>query len=100
MLDRQRHPDADKLSVCKVDLGGRTVQIVCGAPNARAGLKAPDKRARDGDNLLKCLFDTLKTNGLIEDDSNRVVRRHELVWADDGPACVVLIMPFSESLAA
>lgn len=63
-------------------------------------LKAPDKRARDGDNLLKCLFDTLKTNGLIEDDSNRVVRRHELVWADDGPACVVLIMPFSESLAA
>ncbi len=35
------HPDADKLRVCQVDAGGETLQIVCGAPNARAGLKAP-----------------------------------------------------------
>ena len=36
------HPDADKLQVCQVDTGGdATLQIVCGAPNARAGLKAP-----------------------------------------------------------
>lgn len=35
------HPDADKLQVCEVDAGGERVQIVCGAPNARAGLKAP-----------------------------------------------------------
>src|SRR6187402_1289095 len=36
------HPNADKLRVCKVAIGGgETVQIVCGAPNARAGLKAP-----------------------------------------------------------
>jgi phenylalanyl-tRNA synthetase beta chain len=33
------HPDADKLSVCTVDHGGaETVQVVCGASNARAGL--------------------------------------------------------------
>lgn len=37
----QRHPDADKLNVCTVDAGGEPVQIVCGAPNARVGLKAP-----------------------------------------------------------
>lgn len=38
----QKHPDADKLNVCTVDCGtGETLQIVCGAPNARAGLKAP-----------------------------------------------------------
>jgi len=36
-----RHPDADKLHVCRVDIGSGEVQIVCGAPNARAGLKAP-----------------------------------------------------------
>ncbi len=36
-----RHPDADTLSVCKVSTGAEVVQIVCGAPNARAGLKAP-----------------------------------------------------------
>jgi phenylalanyl-tRNA synthetase beta chain len=35
------HPDADKLRVCRVDTGSGEVQIVCGAPNARAGLKAP-----------------------------------------------------------
>ncbi len=36
------HPDADKLRVCQVSVGtGENLQIVCGAPNARAGLKAP-----------------------------------------------------------
>ncbi|HJR14659.1 MAG TPA: phenylalanine--tRNA ligase subunit beta, partial [Rhodanobacteraceae bacterium] len=35
------HPDADKLRVCRVDTGTGEVQIVCGAPNARAGLVAP-----------------------------------------------------------
>src|SRR5204863_8700414 len=34
-------PDAERLQVCQVDTGSGTVQIVCGAPNARAGLKAP-----------------------------------------------------------
>ncbi len=36
------HPDADRLRVCSVDDGsGQRLQIVCGAPNARAGLRAP-----------------------------------------------------------
>ena len=37
----EQHPDADKLRVCAVNTGTETVQIVCGAPNAAAGLKAP-----------------------------------------------------------
>jgi len=41
IISAEQHPDADKLRVCQVDAGGETVQIVCGAPNARAGLKAP-----------------------------------------------------------
>ena len=41
ILSAEPHPDADKLRVCEVNAGGETVQIVCGAPNARAGLKAP-----------------------------------------------------------
>jgi phenylalanyl-tRNA synthetase beta chain len=36
-----RHPGADKLTICKVDIGEKSVQVVCGAPNARAGMKAP-----------------------------------------------------------
>lgn len=35
------HPDADRLRVCQVNTGTELVQIVCGAPNARQGLKAP-----------------------------------------------------------
>ena len=35
----EKHPNADKLSVCEVDTGKERVQVVCGAPNARAGMK-------------------------------------------------------------
>jgi len=38
VLERDKHPDADRLSLCKVEVGGETFQIVCGAPNVRAGL--------------------------------------------------------------
>src|SRR5690606_32692036 len=42
IVDVQPHPNADKLRVCQVDDGsGATLQIVCGAPNAAAGLKVP-----------------------------------------------------------
>ncbi|MGH1404075.1 MAG: phenylalanine--tRNA ligase subunit beta [Alphaproteobacteria bacterium] len=36
----EKHPDADKLQVCNVKTEDGTVQVVCGAPNARAGMKA------------------------------------------------------------
>ena len=35
-----QHPNADRLRVCTVDAGGAPVTVVCGAPNARAGMKA------------------------------------------------------------
>jgi phenylalanyl-tRNA synthetase beta chain len=42
VLDRQAHPDASKLSVCRVDVGqAETLQIVCGAANVRAGIHVP-----------------------------------------------------------
>jgi phenylalanyl-tRNA synthetase beta chain len=37
----ERHPDAEKLSVCRVSNGREELQIVCGAPNVRAAMKAP-----------------------------------------------------------
>ncbi len=37
----QPHPDADKLRVCQVSDGKQVVQVVCGAPNVREGLKVP-----------------------------------------------------------
>ncbi len=39
--DVRPHPDAERLFICDVDAGGKPVQVVCGAPNTRVGLKAP-----------------------------------------------------------
>ncbi|BCT92994.1 phenylalanine--tRNA ligase beta subunit [Lysobacter helvus] len=41
IVECAKHPEADKLQVCKVDTGSEMLQIVCGAPNARPGLVAP-----------------------------------------------------------
>ncbi|MER3524417.1 MAG: phenylalanine--tRNA ligase subunit beta [Ignavibacteria bacterium] len=39
VLEVQKHPNADKLTVCSVDIGKERLQIVCGAPNVAAGQK-------------------------------------------------------------
>jgi len=41
ILSAEQHPDADKLRVCQVSDGNATFNVVCGAPNARAGIKIP-----------------------------------------------------------
>ncbi|WP_166252259.1 phenylalanine--tRNA ligase subunit beta [Marinobacter salicampi] len=41
ITDLEPHPDADKLRVCQVAGGGEPVQVVCGAPNVRVGMKVP-----------------------------------------------------------
>src|SRR6202000_2462670 len=39
VVSAEKHPNADKLRLCMVDTGaGEPVQVVCGAPNARAGI--------------------------------------------------------------
>ncbi len=39
VVSAERHPNADRLRVCVVDTGNERTQVVCGAPNARAGMK-------------------------------------------------------------
>jgi len=41
VLSVERHPSADKLTVCTVDVGGKKLTVVCGAPNVRKGMKVP-----------------------------------------------------------
>ncbi|KAJ0394291.1 hypothetical protein ATCC90586_009731 [Pythium insidiosum] len=43
IVDLQRHPEADRLNVCQVNVGDREnpLQIICGAPNARLGARVP-----------------------------------------------------------
>lgn len=49
VIECEMHPDSDHLHVCKVNVGNEVLQIVCGAPNVRKGLKVIV--ARDGTNL-------------------------------------------------
>ena len=39
IVEANRHPDADRLRVCRVSTGEGELQVVCGAENARAGLR-------------------------------------------------------------
>lgn len=39
VVSAEQHPNADRLRLCKVDTGREVVQVVCGAPNARGGMK-------------------------------------------------------------
>ena len=41
VLEVEKHPEADKLILCRVDAGQGPVTIVCGAPNVRAGISVP-----------------------------------------------------------
>ena len=67
VVSAEQHPDADRLRVCKVDTGKEILQVVCGAPNARTGMKgvfAPVGTTIPGTGLL------LKPSKIRGQDSN------------------------------
>ena len=67
----QRHPNADRLSVCQVDLGadGGEQTIVCGAPNVAAGQKVavllPGNQMADGTKIETVKIRGVQSNGMI-----------------------------------
>ncbi|MBI4898567.1 MAG: phenylalanine--tRNA ligase subunit beta [Actinobacteria bacterium] len=70
VLTREQHPDADRLSVCGVDVGeGEPVTIVCGAPNVDAGqtvaVARPGAVMPDGTKLKKAKLRGVESNGMI-----------------------------------
>lgn len=70
ILEATQHPNADKLRVCKVDNGTEVLQIVCGAPNARAGIKvvlAPVGTYIPGSGITikKSAIRSVESNGML-----------------------------------
>lgn len=68
VIDCKNHPDSDHLHVCQVDIGSKTLQIVCGAPNVRKGLKvivALDGAKLPGGEIKKSVIRGEESNGMI-----------------------------------
>ena len=70
VVSAEKHPDADKLRVLMVDTGAGTLQVVCGAPNARAGMKgvfAPEGTYVPGSDitLKKGVIRGVESNGMM-----------------------------------
>ena len=70
VIECGKHPDADKLSVCKVSDGGdELIDIVCGAPNVRQGMKTPlakpGVKLPNGMKLRKAKIRGVVSNGML-----------------------------------
>jgi phenylalanyl-tRNA synthetase beta chain len=87
VLSVEKHPDADKLSVCEVDAGDGARTIVCGAPNVAAGqtvpVALPGAVMPDGTKLGKAKLRGVESNGMILSEA-------ELEIGDDADGIAVL----------
>ncbi|HEX3615765.1 MAG TPA: phenylalanine--tRNA ligase subunit beta [Solirubrobacteraceae bacterium] len=88
VLERKKHPDADRLNVCMVDVGGSTPsQIVCGAPNVAAGqtvgVARPGAVMPDGTRLGEAKLRGVSSQGMI-------VSERELQLSEDHTGIMVL----------
>ena len=64
----EKHPDSDHLHICKVNIGSETLNIVCGAPNVRTGLKvivALDGALLPGGTIKKTVVLGVESNGML-----------------------------------
>ncbi len=103
VISAEKHPNADKLRVCMVDTGdGNPVQVVCGAPNARGGMKAVF--ARPG-TTIPASGDVLKIGAIRGVESRgMLVSEREMGLSDEHagiiemPADAPLGKPFAEVL--
>ncbi|UYN95675.1 MAG: phenylalanine--tRNA ligase subunit beta [Enhydrobacter sp.] len=81
VVEAVQHPNADRLRVCRVDTGSGVVQVVCGAPNARTGMKgifAPSGSYIPGTDLH------LKASRIRGEESNGMLcSSRELQLGDD-----------------
>ena len=102
VVEAVQHPNADRLRVCKVDTGAGMVQVVCGAPNARTGMKgifAPTGSYIPGTDM------TLKASKIRGEESNGMLcSSRELQLGDDHSGIIDLPedartgMPAAEAL--
>ena len=90
VLEAEQHPDADRLTVCKVDVGaGEPEQIVCGAPNVAGGqlvaVARPGAVMPDGTKLGKAKLRGVESSGMIlAEDEVGISDEHSETMVLDG----------------
>ncbi len=69
IVDVQRHPNSEHLTVCQIETGSGPTQVVCGAPNARAELRcvyaAPGAQMRNGITVSETEIRGVKSSGML-----------------------------------
>ncbi len=87
ILSSTRHPAADKLSVCQVDVGGDPVQVVCGATNWKVGdvvpLATPGTRMPAGHRIDRASLRGVDSQGML-------CSAKELALSEDGAGLLLL----------
>ncbi len=81
-----RHPDADRLTVCRVNAGGKPLTIVCGAPNVATGSKVPT--ALPGARLPGMTIQAAKVRGV--ESQGMLCSAKELGLAEDAAGLLML----------
>ncbi len=86
VLEVQKHPAADRLTVCRVSTGDAPLQVVCGAPNVRVGIRVPF--ARIGARLPGIEIKQAKVRGV--ESNGMLCSARELGLADEAVGLLVL----------
>ncbi len=100
VISREKHPNADKLSLCKVDIGDSILNIVCGAPNVAEGQKVCV--AKVGAIIPKDRFEIKKSKIRGELSEGMICSESELELSENHDGIMVLDsdsltgMPFAE----
>lgn len=97
--EAKRHPNADRLQVCIVDTGAGDVQVVCGAPNARQGMKGVF--APSGSHIPGTGVDLKSGNIRGEDSNGMLCSEREMGLSDEHDGIIELPedAPLGESYA-
>ena len=86
VLSVEKHPNADRLTVCRVSVGAAPLTIVCGAPNVKAGIKVP--AALPGARLPTMEIKATKVRGV--ESSGMLCSPRELGLSDEADGLMLL----------
>ncbi|MDZ4805668.1 MAG: phenylalanine--tRNA ligase subunit beta [Candidatus Eisenbacteria bacterium] len=105
VVSAQRHPNADKLTLCQVDVGGESpLQIICGAPNAAAGVSAAvaliGAVLPDGTQIKKAKLRGVESQGMLLSERELGLSTEHQGIIDFGPGGAPPGTPLSDVLGA